>query len=90
MTEKSVWIAPARLRQLRDGTAPPETRFWPSVWYPAGGWTPESRAVFDASEAARRTACAEYRERWLAGEEIDDIRRDLERRKRTAASREGS
>jgi hypothetical protein len=90
MTEKSVWIAPARLRQLEDGTAPPETRFWPSAWYPAGGWTPAIRAQFEASEAARRAECAEYARRWLAGEEIEGIKRDLERRKRTAASGEGS
>jgi hypothetical protein len=85
MAEKSIWIAPARRRQLEDGTAPPETRFWPSAWIPAGGWTTVSRAAFEASEAARREECAEYERRWLAGEGIDDIRRDLDRRKRTAA-----
>ena len=88
--EKQIWIAPARQRQLEDGTAPPETRFWPSAWYPPGGWTVASRAEFEVGENARREECAEYARRWLAGEGIDDIRRDLERRKRTAASGEGS
>jgi hypothetical protein len=90
MTEKSNWIAPARLRQLENGTGPPETRFWPSAWVPAGGWTAASRAEFEASEQARRAECAEYARRWLAGEEIDDIRRDLDRRKRAATSGEGA
>jgi len=82
MTEKSIWTAPARLRQLQDGTAPPETRFWPSAWSPSAGWTTASRAAFEASEQARRDECAEFRERWLRGEEISDIRRSIEQRKR--------
>jgi hypothetical protein len=90
MTEKSVWTAPARLRQLNDGTAPPETRFYASSWTPPGGWTAPIRAEFEAHENARRAECAEYERRWLAGEEIDDIRRDLDRRKRAAAFGEGA
>ena len=84
MIEKSEWIAPARRRQLEEGTAPPETRFYASAWVPAGGWTTASRAAFEASEAARREECAEYKSRWLAGEEIEDIGRDLQRRKDAA------
>lgn len=84
MTKKSVWIAPARRRQLKDGTAPPETRFWPSCWSPAGGWTAAIRAEFEAREDARRAECVEYERRWLAGEEIEDIRRDLQRRRDAA------
>jgi hypothetical protein len=85
MTEKSIWIAPARRRELENGTTPPETRFWPSAWIPASGWTTASRAAFEASETARREECAEYRERWLRGEEISDIRRSIEQRKRRSA-----
>jgi hypothetical protein len=80
MIEKSNWIAPARLRQLEDGTAPPETRFYASAWSPPGGWTAPIRAEFEARENARRAECAVYERRWLAGEEIEDIRRDLKRR----------
>jgi hypothetical protein len=82
MMEKQIWIAPARRRQLQDGAAPPEIRFYASAWHPAGGWTATSRAEFDASETGRREECAEYERRWLAGEEIEDIRHDLQRRKR--------
>jgi hypothetical protein len=90
MTEKSVWIAPARRRQFEAGNAPAETRFYASSWTPPGGFTAPIRAEFEARENARREECAEYERRWLAGEEIDDIRRDLDRRERAAASGEGS
>jgi hypothetical protein len=86
MIEKSNWIAPARLRQLEDGTAPPETRFYASAWFPPGGWTATIRAEFEAGEQARREECAEYERRWLAGEEIEDIRHDLRRRKDAAVA----
>jgi hypothetical protein len=86
MTEKLVWIAPARRRQLEDGTAPPETRFYASAWVPPGGWTAPIRAEFEAHEYARRVECAEYEQRWLAGEDIEGIRRDIQRRKDAAVA----
>jgi hypothetical protein len=86
MTEKSVWIAPARRRQLEHGTAPPETQFYASAWVPAGGWTAENRAAFEVGENTRREECAEYARRWLGGEGIDDIRRDLVRRRDAAVA----
>jgi hypothetical protein len=88
MTEKSNWIAPARRRQLDDGTAPPETRFYASAWIPPGGFTATSRAEFEAREDARRVECAEYARRWGNGEEIAEIAADI--RTRTANAQEGT
>jgi hypothetical protein len=86
MPDEKFWIAPARLREQRQGLMPPECTFWPSAGIPPA---PGREAEFEANERARRAECDEFRKRWLNGESIEEIRRDIQRRNAETAKNAG-